>query len=148
MKTQRGYTLAEFMLALTIIGILAVALTVIVPQMTSVPEKGGVKMDALQNLQNAIHYLGFDAASAQSAVGGGSLTMTMPDTSVVTYVRSGNILCRQSGSGNQTVARDITDVSFIVSSRMITVNITAVPENRWSMSESRTYQVLMRPSGT
>jgi prepilin-type N-terminal cleavage/methylation domain-containing protein len=147
-KKQRGYSLAEMMVSMTIIGILALLIGVAVPQMASVPEKGENQVDALHALQNAIHWVGRDAGSAQSAVGGGSLTLTMPDASIIRYTVNSETLYRHANGLDQAVARNISSLAFTVDGRMITVNITAAPDSRWNLTESRTYQVAMRPSGT
>jgi prepilin-type N-terminal cleavage/methylation domain-containing protein len=147
-KKQRGYSLAEMMVSMTIIGILALLIGVAVPQMASVPEKGENQVDALHALQNAIHWVGRDAGSAQSAVGGGSLTLTMPDASIISYTVNSETLYRHANGLDQAVARNISSLAFTVDGRMITVNITAAPDSRWNLTESRTYQVAMRPSGT
>lgn len=148
MKNERGYSLVEFLVALTIIGILAVMLGVAFPQMSSVPEKGQNQADALHALQNVIHWVSQDAGSAKSAVVGDSLTLTMPDDSVVSYTKTGDVLYRHHGSESTMVAQNITSLSFAKSSRLITMSITAMPDSRWNISESRTYQIAMRPSGT
>jgi prepilin-type N-terminal cleavage/methylation domain-containing protein len=148
MKSERGYSMVEFLVAVTIVAILAVVLGVAIPQMTSIPEKGQNQVDALHALQNVIHWVGMDAGSAKSAVVGDSLTLTMPDDSVISYEKTGNILYRHSGSESTAVARNITEMNFTIDNRMITMSITAVPEGRFDIGESRTYQVVMRPSGT
>jgi prepilin-type N-terminal cleavage/methylation domain-containing protein len=148
LKKQGGYSLAEFMVGLAVIGILAGLLGVAVPQMTSIPEKGGAQVEALHNLQNVIHWIGVDAGSAQSAAGGGSLTLTMPDDSVISYTLTSGVLYRNIAGDAQPVGRSISALAFTVSDRLITLEITAAPESRWGISESRTYQVAMRPSGT
>ncbi len=147
MKSERGYTLAEVMVAVTITGILAVLVGVMVPQIATVPEKGGAHLEALHDLQNAINWVGLDAGSAESAVGGNSLVLTMPDDSVISYAKTGNTLYRFCDGGNQTIARNITNMNFTVNSRLITMDIKSVPDDRWNISENRTYQVAMRPSG-
>jgi type II secretory pathway pseudopilin PulG len=147
-KTQKGISMVEVLVAVAVTGIMAVLIGVIAPQMTSIPEKGGAQMDALHDLQNAIHWIGMDAGSAQTAVGGSSLTLTMPDDSVITYTRTGDTLYRNILDENQPVARSISALNITVIDRMITLEITAAPDNRWGLIESRTYQVAMRPSGT
>jgi len=136
------------MVGITILGILAILLGVAIPQMTSIPEKGENQVDALHALQNAIHWVSYDTVSAKSAVGGAGLTLTMPDDSVVSYTKTGDILYRNIGGESNAVARHVTDLNFSVSERLVTMNITAKPESRWDISETRTYQVAMRPSGT
>jgi hypothetical protein len=105
-------------------------------------------VDALHSLQNAIHWVSLDAGSAASAVGGGNLTLTMPDDTVVSYIKTGNSLYRNYGGANQTVARNITALEFSVTERLVTMNVTAMVESRWNISESRVYRIAMRPSGT
>jgi prepilin-type N-terminal cleavage/methylation domain-containing protein len=147
MKSQRGYGLVEFLVALALTGVIAIFIGVIVPQMTSVPEKGQNLVDALHSLQNAIHWVGFDGGSAQAAVGTNSLTLTMPDGSVISYTRTGDVLTRNCSGVNQVVAANITDLVFSVNGRLITMTVTARPDGRWGISESRTFQVTMRPAG-
>jgi hypothetical protein len=65
----------------------------------------------------------------------------------VSYTKTGDILYRNFGSSNQSVARNIMDVSFTVTGRLISMSVTTRPESRWNISESRTYQVAMRPEG-
>ncbi len=140
--------MVEYLVAAAVVGILAVLIGVAGPQMTSIPEKGGAKMDAMHDLQNVIYWVGMDAGSAQTSVGGGSLTLTMPDDSVITYSRTGDTLYRYDSGDALPVARSISALTFTVNDRMITLEITATPDSRWGISESRTYQVAMRPSGT
>jgi prepilin-type N-terminal cleavage/methylation domain-containing protein len=148
LKNQRGYTLTELLVGIAILAIVGVVIGTVIPQMMSIPEKGENQVDALSSLQNAIHWVSRDAGSAASAVGGGNLTLTMPDASVVSYTMTSGTLYRNSGGSSQTVARNITGLSFSIDGRLITMSLTAQPESRWNISESRTYQVAMRPSGT
>lgn len=129
-------------------GILAVVLGTVVQQMATVPEKGNDQVEALHAVQNAVHWVGTDAVSAQSAVGGSSLVLTFPDSSVITYQEQGNDLYRYCNGENITIARSITKLNFTVSNRTITMDITAAPESQWNISENQVYQVVMRPSGT
>lgn len=136
------------MVALTIISILVVVTGVVIPQMTTIPEKGEIQVDALHSVQNALHWVSLDTGSAESAVGGDNLTLTMPDESVITYKVVGNTLYRYIGGSSQVIAEDITGLAFTVSDRTVSMNVTAAPESRWDISESHIYQVVMRPSGT
>ena len=148
MKNQRGYTLVELLVAVTIMGVLALFIGVAIPQVTSVSEKGSQKADALRDLQNAVQWVGIDAASAKAAVGGGSLTLTMPDNSSISYTRTGDTLYRNYPGGNKAVAYNVNGLTFTVDGRLVTMQIESTPEGRWGISENRTYQVTMRPSGT
>lgn len=148
MKGERGYTLVEMLVTLVIIGTIAGVLGFVVQQIATVPEKSNDQVAALHALQNVIHWVGQDAESAASATGGESLSLTFPDDTEVSYELSGTALNRFYNGESQTVATNITSLSFTVSDRVISMTITAAPESRWDISESQTYQVAMRPSGT
>jgi prepilin-type N-terminal cleavage/methylation domain-containing protein len=146
-KKQRGYTMIEMTVAIAIFGVIAGVCGLALQQIVTVPERGDSQVDALHELQNVIHWLGLDAGSAQAAVGGSSLSLTMPDDAVVAYSRTGTTLYRNyEGGGAQTIAGNITNLKFTVSGRTITMEITSAPESRWGISESETCQVTMRPA--
>jgi prepilin-type N-terminal cleavage/methylation domain-containing protein len=147
-KKQRGYTMVEMTVAIAVLGIIAGICGLALQQIVTVPEKGDTQVDALHELQNAVYWVGQDAGSAQAAVGGASLTLTMPDDTEVLFNKSGTTLNRIYGGSVLTIARNITNLKFTVNGRLVTMEITSTPESRWSISENCTYQVAMRPSGT
>lgn len=147
MKNQRGFTLAEVAVTIVVTAVLASLLGVVITQMIVVPDKGADHLDALHDLQNAVSWIGSDVVSAESASGGGSLTLTLPDSSVVTYEITGTDLWRNTDGGSLVVADSITDISFTVDGRLITMDITSTPGGNWGISESRTYMLAMRVSG-
>ena len=148
MKNERGFTLVELLVAIGIMSVLAVVLGGVVQQMAAVPEQSNDQVEALHAVQNTIHWIGKDAVSAKSAVGGNSLVLTFPDNSQITYQKQGSDLYRYLNGENISIARNVTELNFTVENRTITIDITAAPESRWDISESQIYQVAMRPSGT
>ena len=148
-KKQKGYTMIEMMVAIAIFGIITGIGGLALQQIVTVPERGDSQVEALHELQNVIHWVSLDVGSAEAAVGGGSLSLTMPDDAVAVYSCSGTTLYRNYDDGGaQTIARNITNLKFTVTGRTITIEITSAPESRWSISESGTWQIAMRPSGT
>jgi prepilin-type N-terminal cleavage/methylation domain-containing protein len=147
MNGERGYSLVELMVALVITALIAVVLGLVVQQIATVPEKSNDQVEALHTVQNFIHWVGLDAEAAESALGGNSLNLTLPNDSVISYGKMGNTVYRYSGSGNQTIANNVTSMNFTISDRIIIMSIVAAPESRWDISENKTYQVAMRPSG-
>lgn len=146
MKGERGYTLLELMITLAITGAIAIVLGMVVQQTVTVPARGGDEVNAQHAIQNAVHWVSLDGQAAKAASGGSGLTLTLPDSSSVSYVLDGNALHRVSGSSDRTIARQISSASFSVEWRLITMNITAAPDSRWDISENGTYRISMRPT--
>jgi type II secretory pathway pseudopilin PulG len=134
MKGERGYTLVEALIAIAITGFLVTVLGMVVQQM-------------VHPVQNAAHWLTLDGQTAQSAVGGSSLTLTLPNEGTITYTLSGDKLYRLYGSSNRTMAGNVASANFTVQDRVIYMTIVTVPDSRWDISENYTYQAYMRPEG-
>jgi type II secretory pathway pseudopilin PulG len=147
MKGERGYTLVEALIAIAITGFLVTVLGMVVQQMVTVPERANDQLDAIHPVQNAAHWLTLDGQTAQSAVGGSSLTLTLPNEGTITYTLSGDKLYRLYGSSNRTMAGNVASANFTVQDRVIYMTIVTVPDSRWDISENYTYQAYMRPEG-
>lgn len=146
MRGERGYTLVEALIAIAITGFLVTVLGLAVQQVVTVPERGGDQVDAIHPLQNAAHWVALDGQMALSATGGDNLTLTLPNGSVIFYTLRGTDLYRDYGTGNQTIATDVTDISFSVQGKVISMTIVATPDSRWNISENQTCQIFMRPT--
>ncbi len=147
MKRERGYTLVEAMIAIAITGFLVTVLGMVVQQMVTVPERGNDQLDTIHPMQNAAHWLTLDGQMASSAVGGSNLTLNLPNTIVVRYVRTGTNLYRYYGSNNQTIANNVASANFTVLNRVIYMTIVTVVDSRWNnISENYTYRAYMRPT--
>ena len=146
MKGERGYTLVEALIAIAITGFIVTTIGMVVQQVVTVPERGVDQFDAIHPMQNAAHWLAIDGQMASSAVGTSNLTITLPNTIVVRYVRYGSDLYRYYGSNNQTIADNVASVNFTVLNRVIYMTLVTVPDSRWDISENYTYRAYMRPS--
>jgi prepilin-type N-terminal cleavage/methylation domain-containing protein len=146
MKSERGYTLVELLIALAITGILTTTLGMVVQQTVTVPERGNTQVNALHAIQNAAHWVSLDGQMAKSAGGGSGLTLTLPDDSSISYILYGDELHRICGSSDRTIASGISSTDFSVEGRLITMNIIAEPNDCWHISENGTYQINMRPT--
>jgi prepilin-type N-terminal cleavage/methylation domain-containing protein len=148
-KRQRGFTVPELLISVAIIGIIVSFLGTAVYQILTVTEYGSDKMLALHELQNAAHWFGNDGQMAKTATGGNELILTLPDSSTITYaVAKGTTeLHRTDSTGAKlTLARNITDLNFLVEDRIITMNITSAPPGRPNITEEGTYKVCLRPT--
>ncbi|MFC1926913.1 prepilin-type N-terminal cleavage/methylation domain-containing protein [Chloroflexota bacterium] len=145
-KDQRGTTLVEVLIATALSGLIASLLGAVVYQITTVSERGNAAMISLHEVQNVAYWVNLDGQRASAASGGSQLIFTLPDESTVTYDLSGTELRRTAGGSQVTVARNITSVNFLVDERVVSMSITSCPQNRWEISEDRTYKVYLRPS--
>lgn len=147
MKGQRGYTLVESLIAIAITGFIVTVLGMVVQQMVVVPERGDDQLDAIHPMQNAAHWLTLDGQMASTAIGGSNLTLNLPNTVTIRYIRYGTHLFRYCGSNNQTIADNVASANFSVINKVIYMTIVTVPDSRWNnISENFTYRAYMRPS--
>ena len=147
MKEQKGYTLVEALIAIAITGFIVTIIGMTIQQMVIVPERGDDQLDAIHPVQNAAHWLTLDGQMAESAVGGSSLTITLPSEVNITYTFSSNKLYRSYVGVNRMIASDVASVNFTVQDKVIYMTIATLPDSRWDISENYTYQAYMRPTG-
>ena len=147
MKKQAGMTMVELIVAIAVTGIIVTFLGTAIYQIITVSEYGNSRLIALHELQNAAYWLNTDGQGAVNATGGSQLVLTLSDNSTVTYSLVGTDLLRSSGGLPMTLARNISVVSFSVSGRVITMNLTSAPVARDDVSLNGTYMVYLRPAG-
>ena len=145
-KGERGFTLAELLVATAISGLVISGLGTAVHQILTVTEYGYDRLKATHELQNVAHWFSLDGQMAEAASGGNELVLTQSDGSLVTYTLMGTELYRMAGVSNMTLAQNISSANFLVEDRTINMTLASSPESRWDVSENGTYKVCLRPA--
>jgi prepilin-type N-terminal cleavage/methylation domain-containing protein len=146
MKGQKGFTLPELLITVAITGLIVTFLGTAIYQIITVTEYGSDKTIAMHELQNVAHWVSRDGQMASTARGGNELILTLPDGSSITYAVVDAELLRTADDSQMTLARNISDLSFSIEDRVITMTVTSSPEGRPNISEQRTYKVCLRPA--
>jgi prepilin-type N-terminal cleavage/methylation domain-containing protein len=143
-KREGGYTLVELLITIALTGLVFTIAGGALYQLSTASGSGNSRLTILHEMQNSAHWLNNDGKEASAAVGGSSLTLTIPNSNGVTYNLSGNNLQRISGTSTLILARNITGLSFSVQNRLITMNITAAISGRSVDSVQGEYKVNLR----
>jgi prepilin-type N-terminal cleavage/methylation domain-containing protein len=147
MNKQSGMTLVELIITVAITGVIVAFLGTSIFQIFTVSDYGNSRLTATHELQNAAYWFHADGQGALSATGGTQMVMTLSDNTTVTYTTTNTTLLRIAGGKQITLASNINAVSFSVSGRTVTMNLTSTPASQSSVSQNGTYIVYLRPAG-
>lgn len=142
---QSGFTLIELLIAMAIAGLLAIGISVAISQIFNVNSIDNARIQAVKQVENALHYINRDAQMAQTVAPQGSqgfpLTLSWVawdscDSNQVTYTLQNGNLIRQfqlnsEPPTNLTVARSIdgapenTNCVYSAVDHQLTVTLTS-----------------------
>ena len=165
-RLKRGFTLIEFLVAMGIASVLSVGILISTFQVVSVNAGSNAHLQAVVQVQNAIHYLNRDVQMAQSVQPQGAsgfplvltwTTWSNNDSNKVTYVLSSGNLVRQYSLNNAPSTNTIvaTNFSSIIAethcaddpgSHKLTATLTAsTTSGSKQAKETRQIEIIPRP---
>ncbi len=161
-RSQRGYTLNEMLVALAILGLIAPVIGMSIFQVLSVNELTGNHMTAVKQVESAMYWISHDAQMAQTVQtsGGSGFPLNLAwvewdnTSNNVTYSIQNNELQRaRSVNGGQptntVVARhinsDLQATNCQFNSSVLTFKITASLGGYRPKSETRVGEVVPKP---
>ena len=144
MKTQHGFTLVELLVVIAISAIIMSALVSTFFHVAITSSQASDTHVASKELQNVGHWINRDGQMAKSAIGGTELILTLPDSSTIMYTLVDTQLQRLADGVSTIVGNNITDITFTISDRIITVEIAS--SSSGGISEEDAFQVRMRPA--
>jgi prepilin-type N-terminal cleavage/methylation domain-containing protein len=156
---QRGFTLIEMLVALAITGFMISGVASTVSQVITVNALSANRMQVIKQVENAGNSLFRDAQMAKNAVPGTGTSLvklTLTDLSTIEYTITNNQLKRiytdhsNPAKNTTTLISENIDISDGMNScsfnaPILTVKITASTGNLRPASETRTFQISLRP---
>jgi prepilin-type N-terminal cleavage/methylation domain-containing protein len=140
-KLNNGYTLVELLVTLALTGLVFLIAGMAIYQLSTVAGFGNNRLTAWHELQNTNLWLIRDGQQALRATGSNNLTLTLPDSSVVTYRLSGDILQRTSGNSVRNLAHNVSSLNFSIEDNLVTMDITTSISGRILDSVQSSYKV-------
>lgn len=162
LRSQRGFTLLETVLAMAVGGILVSGIVTAIYQTIRVTTETTTQITATEDIRSAAYWLTNDIKMAAAtnledgAPAVSSLTLDWTswydENGQLTgvdhhseYALSETRLLRTFDSGSATaVGRYITDVEYSIQGQIISITITSSPEGKVETAERKTYKVYLQ----
>ena len=154
-NNQKGMTLVELLVALTITAVIIGGLSIAIYMITSVTERGNADTSALHNMEKVAYWISNDARMANTtdlSDGGSpadSITLQWIDGNgnnhYSHYWLSGTNLQRDYDGVITVVAWDISSIEFSISGDILTFRTESTPPTRWQLVRAATGKVNLRP---
>lgn len=159
-RSQRGFTLVEVVVGTGILSLVTTLMSTGMFQAVTMTTKIGGAYQARFATGTAASWTARDVPMAQSTdledgappVAGATFTWTdqfggVQTSHSLTYSLSGGDLLRTYDGSTSVIGRQVSSVGFSRSGRLITVTMTAAPENRFNVSDQKTLKVWLRSDG-
>ena len=151
--TQRGMTLIEILIALSISTVIMGGLAASIYAITNVTGRGNAEITLLRDIQSASHWISNDARMASDI----TLTGGVPANGIVldwndsqgnshscNITRMGRELIRSFNGTSTVIAWNVSSVEFSMNDDVLTYTLASETEDRWELKKEVTGQVNLR----
>ncbi|MFC1946882.1 type II secretion system protein J [Chloroflexota bacterium] len=150
---QRGMTLIELLIALSITGVIIGGLGASIYTIMSVTGRGNAEISLLRDIQSASHWISNDARKAKDVtlIGGvpaNGIVLEWDDSQgnphSSNYTHSGRELIRSFNGTSSIIAWNVTSVEFSLNDDVLTYTLASETEGRWVVNKDVTGNVNLR----
>ena len=150
---QRGMTLIELLIALSISGVIIGGLGASIYTIMSVTGRGNAEISLLRDIQSASHWITNDALMARDIVliGGApanGIVLSWDDSQGIphssNFSHSGRELIRSFNGTSKIIAWHVSSVEFSLNDDVLTYTLASETEGRWVVNKEVTGQVNLR----
>lgn len=153
LKNQRGFTLIEILIAMSISAVVIGGLAAGIYAVIHITGRGNSEIKALRDIQSAAYWISNDAQMAKDVVlfgGDPSDNITLnwddnlgePHTS--NFALSGNELIRNYDDYVMAIAWNVDSAEFSINDDVLSFTIISVPDGMWNTERKISGQVNLR----
>ena len=150
---QRGMTLVEILIALSITGMIIGALGASIYTITSVTGRGNAEISLLRDIQSASYWISNDARMARDATligrdpGSGEILVwddSQGNPHSCNYTFAGRELIRSFDGTSSIIAWNVSSIEFSLNDDALAYTLTSETEGRWVVNKEVTGHVNLR----